>query len=199
MALNFPGPYAIEVNYSTSSATVTIQHKMLLSLQLQTDPNVGDLFSTMNVKLINGTFVALDVAVENLLTVLVTRFQTTTTVDFVDLWKYTPLSFQRTFVSSYSPTANAGTSAGTTNPAQYELYTWRTMEGNVMRLTLLETVSVDQTQKGYVGLVPGQQNIVDFIQAPTSGFVLGRDTSYPVSFIRASFGQNEALFRKRFR
>jgi hypothetical protein len=195
---NYPGPYEVELQYSVAVGTQTLLHKQRLNCNVTNSPAVGTTFNLINVARRALADVALDNMIIDYINLIDGQFNSANvSIVGANLYKYVPNSFVKTFVSSYTSGA-PGTSASAVQPATQQTLTFRTQEGGRFRLTYLETSSgfrgidtlplADATMSAIVTFVIG-----------TGNWILGRDTSYPVSFIRQLGGENESVFDKRFR
>lgn len=206
MALNFPGPYQLRLYYTTHNGTGgQLTHVLQMNLDLDGSPVQGLTFDQYGV-VDNATpanVVDLDVFVESFLTILAPLFSSAFTFDIVELWKYpTPQSFDSVFWSSYGPPTAQPSAAGNVVEAGQATWTFRTGEGGTMKVVLLESVVGGAVPSGYADQDANQQALVDFVLEGGAGFdtvFLGRDTSYPFSHVRLYPGQNESLFKRRFR
>jgi hypothetical protein len=126
-------------------------------------------------------------------------FADTTEIVVVDLYKNTPLSFDRLWISALTISAT-GTHEEASTPASEYIITFRTFEGGLMQLRYEEcpVTSFERVAAGSV--IPGswQANLLDFVLG-ASGCFLGRDTSYPIAALYILPGQNEKIFKKRYR
>lgn len=199
MVANFPGPYELRFRYTTTPVGLPgIEHTARYNVQLTADPNPGDAFNNINAVTRGGISTPdLASAVEAWLTLLQPRFNTTTVFGQWELWRYQPLTFDATFVSSYNPTIVAGTGSSTAQ-AQQDIYTFRTVEGGIMKLNLLEGISVGYGRFPYPSGSASIDAIFNFVTGSTN-WLLARDTSYPFSALNYLVGQNEKTFRQRFR
>ncbi len=190
---NFPGPNIITFVGSDSG----INHTYSLSCDVDGDPTPGTDESTIDLVQRDGLLVNVESALTALLDLYKPRFATTYSFGDAILWKAVPDSFEKTFITTLS-SAVSGTGATPTVPAHQTIYTFRTQEGNHMKITHLEDIADDNFQRSYSELGPSEKALADFIISP-SNWVMAYDTSYPIGFIRGNFGQNEAIWRKRFR
>lgn len=204
MAINFPGPYQVTIKYTDPGvAGATIQHKQSLNISLVEPAAQGDVFGNYDINDKDGpTVISLATVIEDWLTIFNVLFDTTMTIDTVELWKFeTPQSHDATFWSSYTPTANAGTSAGTGQAASQNIFSFRSQEGGNMKIEAIESLQVLGPPEAYAALAAGNQALVDFILLGDVGVYaapfLARDTSYPFSFNQMFPGQNEDLWKKR--
>lgn len=196
MASNFPGPYAVEMVYTVGGLT----HRMLLNCDVSGSPAPGTDVSLISVLDADGTLINLDDAVTSFVALLAPLYDGAS--DFVEyiLWEYTPGTFDRDYISGNS-LGTAGSNVGSYAPAKYRKFSFRTAGGGIAYVTLLESIVDGNTQQSYPYTSPASNAIADFVTGTgtNSGWILGRDNTYPVSSLRLSDGQNEAVFRKRFR
>jgi hypothetical protein len=69
-----------------------------------------------------------------------------------------------------------------------------------MRINLMESVQGVSVPKSSGDLNASQAALVNYVIDPLTGnYFLGRDTSFPFAFTRMYPGQNEAVFKRRFR
>ncbi|AXH79573.1 MAG: hypothetical protein [Circular genetic element sp.] len=193
MPSNFPGPYEIEIKYTVSG----IQHVQRLNCQASPAPSVGD--APFGITLIGRDLSAvnLETWVNNWVTQIDGFFHTSVTFDSYDLYQYAVGTFERVWITSGTIGVN-GTSPTATQLARQDTFTFRTVEGNTMRVVLLETVFTQLTRTPYPAIVPGVSAMMDIITA-TATPVLARDTSYPIAPLNHTGGQNEATFKARYR
>lgn len=197
---NFPGPYQCRFRYTGNYASVTLNHLMQLNCAVDGSPSPGTAFSAINLVGSTGGLSALDTEVDALWTIMAPMFNSgSTAFGLVELWKFEAGTEQADFVSSYQ-TAVTPSSGTAIYPASENIYTFRTTEGGLMKVYTEETIYTPATPKGYAALTGDQQNFVDnFASGVAATFWLGKDTSYPFNFIQLLSGQNEAVFKKRYR
>lgn len=208
MTTNFPGPYEVRLFYSVNvtGAGGVLQHEQRLNVQCASDPSVGTAFSAIT--LVNGYGHNLDLqAVVDAWVAICKPLHNSgsATFDYAELWKYTPGTFLSSFVSSYT-VGVGGTSGSSVVPASQSIYTFRSTEGGILKISLLDTVeAVNALPKTYAGLSALEKAVADFVldDVPVGytygNFFLARDTSYPFGFNRLFNGQNEKVFKKRYR
>lgn len=193
MAINFPGPYTVELKYTTEG----LQHSMQLNCDVDGDPVIGTVPTAINLLQRDATTIQLDVAVDTLLTQLLPQFSDESTFDEYILYKNVPESTEKTFITA-GVLGDAGTSLTATEFAHQSTYTFRTQEGGVMRLVLLEDANQVKVRTPYGELGAAAQALMDYITGLTN-WILARDTSYPIVPMARTGGENEAVFRKRYR
>lgn len=193
MVANFPGPYEIRIFYTVN----TLQHEMRLSLPLAQDPLPGTPFTAIVTQQKGGANGLLSADVDSLVTLLREFWPGTVTIDFAELWKYVPQTFQANFISGYV-IGLAGVGVGTVVPSHQATFTWRTIEGGIMKMVLLETELGGDAVLAYASSGARSIALFDYIAGAFSAF-WARDTSYANAALRRSNGQNEAVWRKRNR
>lgn len=193
MAANFPGPYELRFVYTNPP----LVHTQRLNIDLTTDPAPGTTFDLLEAVPRVGTGYNLELGVDNWIIVLRNLLHTTVTINYVELWKYEPESFDATFISAYD-VGLAGLAAASPVPAGQMIWTFRTLEGGVLRINVMEAARAPGSPVSYPALAATEKALVDFILADDNCF-LGRDTSYPFAFMRLNPGQSEALFKRRYR
>jgi hypothetical protein len=197
MAINFPGPYEIRLFYTCSSGNVIIEHQARYNLDLSATPTPGDAFSVLSAVTRDAVNVPLDDAIDAWIVLIKGAFNSTTTFIRAELWAYEPNSFDASFISVYD-IAVAGTSGTATVAAQQSMLTFRTLEGGVLKLNFMESITPGQAIDA-PPYTPSQWEDVRAFVLSGSNWILGRDTSYPFAAIAHYPGTNEALFKKRFR
>lgn len=205
MATNFPGPYELRFQYSSQNVSPggVQDHEMRLNVDLNGDPAAGLDFDQYQVVDKLGAFVDLDVVVDDWLAAILPLFNTGCSFSVVELWKYpTAQSFDATYWATYTPSPAAGTSGGTSNTAGQAMWTFRTQEGGILKINLMESVISTAQKRLYSAQSAAEKAVNDYVVgggATYAAVFLARDTSYPVAGIALYPGQNEALFKKRYR
>lgn len=189
----------IRIKYSTQATGFpAINHVHALYVNFLGEPLAGTPFNSINVRSQDGNDI-------NLLTWLTIEYlpliqpmyNTTTSFNLVELWHYPANSDNAYFVSAYT-LGLLGTSANPTYVSGYVIETFRTVNGNTLKLAFMETVIETDVQD----LFPIQNSVANAIAthvvADDSPIVGKRDT-LPIAPIGAFYGRNEALWRKRYR
>ncbi len=193
MALNFPGPYEVELRYTVSG----LIHTQRINCDVVGTPSPGDLPASINLVSRDASNPVLTTAVTAWVTLIKAAFNTATTFDDFTLWKYTPLTFDKTFIST-GTLAIAGTDAALHVANIQQILTFRTQEGGPMRVVLMEVTSANELRTSYAASSALYQTFMDFVSGLSSWF-LARDTSYAIASLNVVGGQNEALFKIRNR
>lgn len=198
MAQNFPGPMEIEWRYTVTN----IEHKLRLSFDV---PNIAAIVPGMDIADIQpvvrtgaNASTTLVPYVNSLLADLQPFFNASDASGGVlDVWLYTLGTYDRTWITSYTPpwTPNSAVDTGL---ASQTTMTFRSGNGGIMKLVLLETAGNSNAQ-----ISPSNYDSV--LTAVADNFTdadsiwIARDNGYAIGNIRLSPGQNEATWRKRYR
>lgn len=194
MALNYPGPYELRFYYTISGS---FDHVMRLNVKLVTDPDPGDGFDTMTADGNGGLDTQLDTWISQLMAVIKPLYGTAATFQYVELWKYTPGTFDAQYISTLDIT-EAGTSGTPSQAAGQTIFVFRTVEGGVMKMSLMEPAIIPGPSLAFTGMTTPQKNLVTEVLASTSP-IQGRDTSAPFAFVKMHPGTNERLFKRKYR
>jgi len=195
---NFDGLYELRIFYTTTPVGFTImQHRMTLDIKVNDSPPPGTVFPDIDYTARNGTVSSFDGWVDALVVLLQAIYPAATDISFAEMWFIPEGTTSGTFISSY-PIGVNGTSANPSIPARQVTLTFRSIGGGTARCQLMESDSnidtVEFPPYSYVDYF----NIAEYITAPTSP-VLARDNTFVFSNIKWNNGQNERLFRKRYR
>lgn len=196
---NFPGPYELRIFYTvTTSPGDAIQHQLRINVDCDPAPDPGDTFNTIQVKLAGGSTTGLHnttLAIVN----LVEDFYngTDATFDYAELWLYEAASFEAAYISTYA-IGLPGTSAEDTFPASQTIWTFRTVGGGILKVSLMDNVSAPYVPVAYADLNAVNKALVDYVVDDTLSPFLGRDNTRPLAFLRQFAGQNEHLFKTRY-
>jgi hypothetical protein len=193
MSLNFPGPWQLDILYQYSG----VDHHMKLNIDVSDGGDVGADFSTIVVKTKGGGTNYLDLATDDFIALIAPYFEDAVQFVTADLYFCVPDSFERIWHSAYG-IGVAGDSASPTSPASEAILTFRSEEGGILKITMEE---VWVTVFGKTNLSAGTgitAALRDYILGDDS-IVLARDTSYAVAPLHLLYGQNERIFRLRYR
>ena len=205
MALNYPGPYELRIHYTVSIAGVVINHVQRLNIRLAAEPAAGEVFSAINA--LNRADVShpLDEVTDRWIELMQPKFDVENAAfSHAELWKNVPDSFEASFKATY-PIALPGTAAGGPLTGGQIIYTFRTAEGGIMKVVMMETNQSAGPTIPAASLTGADDAIVDFLTDATvvsgvpGAMFLARDTSYPFANIALHPGVNEATFKKRWR
>lgn len=201
MAINYPGPYELRLFYTTTPTSLTpIQHVAKYNIGLTAVPTPGTAFSLLTVVARGGVPQTLQSYVDAWVALLrpIISSGANNSVDFCELWSYAPGTFNASFVSVYA-IGLAGTSGGVSIAANENILTFRSLEGGILRMHFEEFTAVAQGPRDTPPIGNASYEAIrNFVEGTTNAF-LARDTSFPFATIALFPGQNEAIFKKRYR
>lgn len=198
MALNFPGPWELRINYTTQPAALpALEHQMRLSVNVDGSPAPGLDFTAYDYVSKDSSIYDLDSWVDAWLALLAPIMHSANNFSNVELWKYTPGTFDAAFYSSADKDVD-GTSGTSPFANGQVIWTFRSQNGGHARVNLMETIY----QLAVTKTVPTGDSNIDNIAAAVIAAdspIVARDDGYLFSAIHFLQGQNEALFKKRYR
>jgi hypothetical protein len=200
MTINFPGPYEIRIKYTATVSSVTLTHTQRLSCAIAgDDPGVGDGFDVIDVGRRAGGAIGLDAAIDAWIDLVVPFYSGTGATNFVsaELWKYAAGTYDASFVSTYA-IGEAGTNGGGVQQAAQSIVTFRSSNGGIFKLSFMESaLASGGTDTGTISSA-ALEALVASVEDGDHPW-LARDDGFPIVRIAHFPGQNEALFKKRFR
>lgn len=199
MAANKPGPYEIELNLG-GWVSPSREHVLRISVAALGSPVAGTLPSAIDIQKTGGATAKLDVVTNQLWSFLRPAYHTSISVIGYTLWKYVPGTLAKDFVSSGSVTTPTGTNGTAANIAGQSTLTFRSANGGIMKLVLIEPSFSGDTSTPLIPNAAGstQAKIAAYILS-ADNVALARDDSYPIAALRDSRGQNEKIWRKVYR
>lgn len=197
MPTNYDGQYEVRLNYTTVVATVPMDHTMTFDIKLDYEPEPGTPFSEILVSDWNETSSPLDALIDALLAELLPLYNLTTDFTSAELWKIPEGTYDATFLSVYG-IGTPGESSTNTSAAHQLTFTWRSTAGGIMKLVLIESISTEQGKYAYPTGSSTWNDVFAFVGSATRPF-MARDNTRPFAPLRVSGGQNEAVWRRRYR
>lgn len=194
MTVHFPGPQLLELVYTTQGLT----HTMTMSVEAEADPDIGDPFGSINLVQKDTTVISATAWALLLVAELKQMFDATDTVfDAWNLYTIAPLSYDRTFINTHTPSSQPIGTAGYV-ASHHRIFSFATLGGNVAKLYLMETELGQNDLVGYAGMATIEKDLVDLLISDES-CMLGRDGNYLAGLIRRGASQNEKIFNLRNR
>lgn len=201
MAFNYPGPYEVEIEYTTPISGVTLPHSLKVNCAAIGTPAPGSPASAISLQTRSGTPALIQTCVDGLWAFLRPMLHTSVVAAVWTLWRYPVAgSFAKDFITSGTLTNPAGTAAAVPTAAFYGIFKFRSAGGGTMGITLLESVHSQKTKIPLTANVSGNDNqkLAAYVIS-TAGWMIARDDSFPIVPTTLSQGENERLFRQRFR
>lgn len=199
MTLNYPAPYQVVIEYTTTPPGFqTMSHKLSLNLaEIDVPASVGDPFSAWTFVTRGGTSVTLQAAIDALVAGILPFYPAASDFITATLYEYELASYEANWLSVYA-IGLSGTSANPSNPAHQTTWTHRTNQGGIQRFQLMETVNTGKTKQALPAGSAPVDAITDYLTGLTSPFC-GQDGGYLVAGNYLSQSENEKLARKRYR
>lgn len=197
MAENFDGVWELRLYYTTLPVGfVAMEHVMTLDVAAQASPPVGTSFDQIQLSTRGAGDTDLETFTNALVAGLLPFYTSTSEFSRAELWQIPEGTYAGTFVSSLE-IAEAGTNVGQTQVAQQNTFTFRSIDGGHARLQLMESAVSGNTRQvaPYSGITA---TLATFLTGLGTA-MLARDNSYVFANIAFTSGQNERLFKKRFR
>jgi len=200
MAENLPGPYEVEYTLSGWSNPIR-EHVLRVSVAALGNPAAGTLATAIDIQKMGGGTAKLNVTANQLWEFLRPNYGNSTTCTGYTLWKYVSGTLAKDFISAGTVTNPAGTGgAGTGVVAWQHTQTYRSANGGILKLVLLEGVNSGDSRTTLIPNPAGTalQRLASYVMS-ADNMVLARDDSYPVAALRQANGQNERIWRKVYR
>jgi hypothetical protein len=199
MARNFPGPFELEYLLQVQGLT----HRIRYSVIALGNPQPGDLASGIQLLTRGGSPILLNAAISQFWAQRVRAFyRATDQIVSVTLWRYLPNSFQKIFITQGivdSPNGAINLPNPPTALANQQTFTFRSAAGGIAKLVLLETtIGGNSTIPFPVPNAPAINNLANWAVSADS-HIVARDNGFLIVPLRLSQGENEAIWRKRYR
>lgn len=198
MATNFPGPYEVRINYTTTPPGLDpLEHQQRFSYINAGELDPGSDFSLYDYVSKDGS--TFDVAswVAAWLALVKVKYPAATTFTTAEIWKYQTDSFDADFQSSETFDV-AGTSGSASTTAGQTILTFRSQNGGSARAVFMEPAQGQGPSK----LLPSGETEWDAMAAALvadDALPVARDDGYFFSPLRYLPGQSERLFKVRYR
>lgn len=196
--VHFDGLWELRIYYETTPVGFPVmEHRLTVDVAVIEPILVGSDFSDIGVTQRNGLESTLDLQVDALVALLVPFYPSTSSFTRAELWNIPEGTFAGTWYGSYG-IGESGTAGSPCVPAKQVTLTFRSMSGGTARIQLMETFEVGETRIGYPTGNALFDDVIDHVISLATPFK-ARDNGYFIGGIAASGGQNERLWRKRYR
>lgn len=186
------GGYVLAINYTVSG----LQHVSRIPVQLAGVIALGTPFDEIITQAKNGSTSYLDFVVDALVTKMRPLYGTADDLSNATLFLKEVGSDALEYVSEYSMSVAGSGAAG--NPTAQAIFTFRTVNGHIAKFNLSEP-NVSSNAMLRPPYPAGALNDLALHIADPSRPFQGTDNSFLYSSIGIGLGQNERLWRKRFR
>jgi len=196
MSQNYPGPFELDFVLRVDGLT----HRVRLNVIALNNPVVGTPMTQIQLLMRSGNPTSAAAFISEFWGWLRALYSPSSVLNNVILWRYASNSFQKTFISETPVTPNAGSGAATYAAAGQATFTFRSGLGGIAKVVVIEhagNLSNDQFAYSTTSSAPAQR-LMQFLVSANS-CAIARDNAFLVTGIRVSYGQNEAIWRRRFR
>lgn len=197
MAINYPGPYEVVFKI----LVLGMEHESRYNCIAIGDPPPGTPVASVSLQTRSNVPRLLQLCVDDLWTQMRPHFHTGVTHSGFELWRYpTAGSLARDFITAGAVTNPAGTSSGAVIQANEDTLSFRSANGGIMKFEMQESSFQTNQVSTLVPSATGStiQRIAQFILS-ANGWLLARDDAFPFAAYRHTSGQNEAIYRRRYR
>lgn len=198
MAINFPGPYEVRINYSVPVGGTTLIHQHRFSLEMSVTAEPGAEFSEFIPLGRQGAYPEdLEVYVGDYVGVMQPMFSTATDFNDAELWEYEPESFNAAFRSVLLLGLN-GTSGSAGVQDGQTIITFRGTLGGPLKMDFRNAVfgqNIFQTFPTSETPINTYAGFVTIANTP----IRARDGGFAFSPLKFLPGANEAMTKKRLR
>ena len=197
MANSKIGQYQLE--YGLTGFTVpTRNHVIRMWISPSGTPAVGTPPASVTIQKLGGSTANLQVVADQAWSYLRLQWPSVINSSGFSLWKYVTENV-RDFITGGSLATPAGSGGGVTPAGQCTL-TFRHALGGIGKIVLLESANAGDTQVASLANAAGTsaQRLTAYLMSADSPMI-ALDNSFPVTPLRDSRGQNEAVWRKIFR
>jgi len=197
---NYDGLGELRFYYSVAPAGfANMVHKHTHDVMLTSIPDAGTLFTAIYVTSKDG---APDNGLADHCTafaaLIAELFHESVTIDYVELWVYdAEPSSDANYINTMT-LGVAGASAAAPVPAQQTTMTFRSLDGGQCRIQLMETSLTGNTKDAYPFTNVPASAVAAYAISGSSP-IIARDNAHLNVPMNLLGGQNERLFRKRYR
>lgn len=194
----FDGVWELRIFYTTTATPGgAIEHVHTMDVNVNSEPLPGTPFEAIEVELKDGSSAILATKVSEYVELIDGQFAITTDFSRAELWAIPEGTYDGQFISVYTLGVQGDSGSGTI-AAHQNTWTFRSRDGGTMRVQLMETVDNTNLKQSYPTGSSLVNDVFEYVTGSGS-FFLARDNSVPLAPLNYSGGQNERLFRKRFR
>lgn len=189
------GPYTLEFPTIFNE----LGHVIELNCDAVGTPTTGDDPTTVFLRTRDNVGATLDDSANAIWDLLRAFFNATTLCSTYNLWKRNPDNNDRLFISG-GVLANPNGSSATANvPANQCVMTWRSGNGNIMKISLVENIITSNSRVPLASSTAPMVTALSAFVLSDANVIMARDRSFPVASMNVSFSQNEKVFNRRFR
>lgn len=198
MSENYDGLYEVTIFYDTTpSGHPLLEHTLTFDVEPTAPPEAGEAFNFINVAVRSGSPILLADAVDAFVAGMIGLYPSSATIIRAELNHIPEGTYAKTFISAYG-IDEPGVNGTGSQVAKQATYTFRSIGGGSGRLQFMESSITLDSRSSYPYGSAALNALPDLVTS-NSNFILARDNSFMFANLHLSSGQNERLFRKRFR
>lgn len=195
MTVRPPGPYLLDIPYVQTGEV----HHFTVNCDVVGPATIGLSPTVITMRSQGSGPLILAGAADDLWDVIRPIMPATTIASQYVLWKYNGTNLDKTFISGGTLTTPDGSSVGAVVLASQAIFTFRSGAGNIGKLVVNDT-PITLNTRGPLGTSSiGVTAAIKTYLLSANCIVMARDRSFPVAGLNESFGQNEKLWRRRYR
>lgn len=195
MARNFPGPYELEYTLLINGRTSLIRYSVVVT----NSPSVGAPLSDFLLRLKNTTTRNAQQCANDFWSRARALYNSGVSCTGVTLWRYRPNSLAKDYMTAAPVTNPNGLSNQPTNLGGQVIMTFRSGAGGIAKLVFLETPYTSNGIESFSPTATTPHQLLAQYAVSGDSPIVARDNGFLVTGIRILFGQNEAIWRRRFR
>lgn len=195
MVANMPGPYEIEFELTGWTAPAR-SHLFRVSVAAVGSPTAGSLPTAIDIQKMGGSTAKLNVVANQIWEFVRLWFTSSIACNNYTLWRYVPGTLAKDFISAGTMTNPAGSAGGSLIPSHQVTLTFRSANGGILKVVLLESTQGGDTRAVLTANPAGTppQRLASYMMS-ADNVILARDDAFPVTPLRDSRGQNEKIWR----
>lgn len=195
---NFDGLWTMRYRYSTvPTGFIAMEHRLTFDVKMSAAGEVGDTFDNFLLTRRDGDIVDAETWAAAFTAILKTTLNATSEIATAELW-FTPEGTTDSTFYSVLAIGEVGSQVGNAAVAQQTTLTFRSAAGGIARIQVMEGYSSgNQYEYPPYSLAPFEA-LSDLVVSAASP-VIARDNAFLIAPNRMSNGQNEKLWRKRYR
>lgn len=194
---NTPGEFEFRLKYRTVASGFTRAHQHRMSVNLDDPLTPGLALGAYDLVLRDASVQDAAVFWANYMAVIQPLFHTSADFPVVELWRYTPGTFDAQFWAALALAVN-GTSASAAVVDGQSIITYRTSNGGTARTSLMEGIANPAATSAFPTSSAVVNTYAAFVTSSATPFV-GRDNGFLIVPINWLPGTNEALTKGRIR
>ena len=195
MTVRPPGPFLLDIPYVQTGEV----HHFTVNCDVVGPATIGIAPTVVTMRSQGSGPVILSGAADALWAVIRPLLPTTSIASQYVLWKYNGTNLDKTFISGGTLTAPNGSNVAAVVLASQIVMTFRSGGGNIGKLVANDTPLSSNIRAPLGSGSIGETAAIKTYLLSNDCIVMARDRSFPVAVLNESVGQNEKLWRRRYR